>query len=200
MLFREPPKETTLRKLIYLMNTSLDGYVEDTNGTLDWSVPSEEILRFFNDQEREFEVSLYGRRLYETMQPHWSIAGQNPDLPAVEREYARIWNAIPKIVFSRTLDHVEGNATLMRDGLIEQVAKLKSQPGKWMNVAGPTLAAGAIAAGLVDEFRLVIHPVILGGGKPYFPNLKAPTNLILLKTHHFSNGAMYLRYGRVGSD
>jgi dihydrofolate reductase len=189
----------TLRKLIYLMNTSLDGYVEDANGSLDWTITDEEIHQFFNDQEREFEVSLYGRRLYETMQPYWSTADQNPDLPAVVKEYARIWNAIPRIVFSRTLDHVEVNATLMRDGLIEQITKLKSQPGRWMNVGGPTLAASLIEAGMVDEFRLVIHPVILGGGKSYFPNLKAPTNLMLLETHHFSSGAMYLRYVRVSS-
>jgi dihydrofolate reductase len=189
----------TVRKLIYLMNTSLDGYVADANGSLDWGIPDEEIHQFFNDQEREFEVSLYGRRLYESMQPHWSTADQNPDLPAVMKEYARIWNAIPRIVFSRTLARVEGNATLMRDGLIEQVAQLKSQPGRWMNVGGATLAAGLIEAGLVDEFRLVVHPVILGGGTPYFPNLKVPTNLMLLETHHFSSGAMYLRYERVGS-
>ncbi len=188
-----------MRKLIYLMNTSLDGYVEDASGSLDWASPDEEIHQFFNDQERTFEVSLYGRRLYETMQPHWSIAAHNPDLPAVEQEYARIWNAIPKIVFSRTLDHVAGNATLMRDGLIEEVAKLKAQPGAWMNVGGATLAAGLIAAGLVDEFRLVIYPVILGGGKPYFPNLKAPASLMLLETRPFPSGAMYLRYARAGS-
>src|SRR5690606_32754899 len=110
-----------------------------------------------------------------------------------------IWNAIPKIVFSRTLDHVEGNATLMRDGLIKEITKLKSQPGRWMNVGGSTLAASLIEAGMVDEFRLVIHPVILGGGKSYFPNLKAPTNLMLLETHHFPSGAIYLRYVRVSS-
>lgn len=188
-----------MRKLIYLLNTSLDGYVEDANGSLDWTIIDEEIHQFFNDQEREFEVSLYGRRLYETMQPYWSTADQNPDMLAVEKEYARIWNAIPKIVFSRTLDHVEGNATLMRDGLIEQITKLKSQPGGWMSVGGPTLAASPIEAGLIDEFRVVIHPVILGGGKPFFPNLKAPTNLKLLETHRFSSGPIYLRYVRGGS-
>ena len=188
-----------MRKLIYLMNTSLDGYVEDANGGLDWATTDEELHQFFNDQEQELEVSLYGRRLYEGMYPHWSTADQNPDLPALEREYARIWNAIPRIVFSRTLDHVGVNATLMRDSLIEQTTKLKSQPGRWMNVGGATLAARLIKAGLVDEFRLVIHPVILGGGKPYFPNLEAPTHLTLLETRHFSNGAMYLRYARVSS-
>ena len=188
-----------MRKLVYLMNTSLDGYVEDANGSLDWTSIDEEMHQFFNDQEREFEVSLYGRRLYETMHPYWSTADQNPGLPAVMKEYARIWNAIPRIVFSRTLAHVAANDTLMRDGLIEQITKLKSQPGRWMSVGGPTLAAGLIEAGLVDEFRLVIHPVILGGGKPYFPNLKAPTNLMLLETHHFSSGAVYLRYMRVSS-
>ena len=188
-----------MRKLIYSLNLSLDGYVEDASGSLDWTIVDEEIHQFFNDQEREFELSLYGRRLYETMHPHWSTALQDPHLKPVEKEYAQIWNAIPKIVFSRTLDHVEGNATLMRDDLIEQVTKLKSQPGRWISVGGPTLAASLIEAGLVDEFRIVIHPVILGGGKPFFPNLKAPTNLTLLDTHRFSSGAMYLRYVRTDS-
>ena len=186
-------------KLIYSLNTSLDGYVEDANGSLDWSIPDEEIHQFFNDQEQEFDVSLYGRRLYEIMHPHWSTAEENPDATPVEKEYSRTWKAIPKIVFSRTLDHVEGNATLMRDGLIEEATKLKSQPDKLISVAGASLASSLIEAGLVDEFRLVIHPVILGGGKPFFPNLKAPTNLTLLETHRFSSGAMYLRYARVGS-
>jgi dihydrofolate reductase len=189
----------TLRKLIYSLNMSLDGYVEDASGSLDWTIIDEEIHQFFNDQEREFELSLYGRRLYETMHPYWSTALQDPDLKPVEKEYAQIWNAVPKLVFSRTLDHVEGNATLMRDGLIEEVTKLKSQPGKWISVGGPTLAASLIEAGLVDEYRIVVHPVILGGGKPFFPNLKAPTNLALLDTHRFSSGAMYLRYVRADS-
>jgi len=144
-------------------------------------------------------VSLYGRHLYEAMQPYWSTADQNPDLPTVEKEYARIWNAIPRIVFSRTLDHVDGNATLMQDGLIEQTTKLKSQPGRWMNVGGATIAASLIEADMVDEFRLVIHPIILGGGKPYFPNIKAPIDLTLLETRRFSSGAMYLRYVRVSA-
>jgi dihydrofolate reductase len=189
----------TVRKLIYSLNMSLDGYVEDASGGLDWTIVDEEIHQFFNDQEREFELSLYGRRLYETMYPHWSTALQDPDLKPVEKEYAQIWNAVPKIVFSRTLDHVEGNATLMRDGLIEEVTKLKSQPGKWISVGGATLAASLVEAGLVDEYRIVIHPVILGGGKPFFPNLKAPTNLTLLDTRRFSSGAMYLRYVRADS-
>lgn len=185
-----------MRKAIYLMNVSLDGYVEDASGSLAWTLIDEEIHRFFNDQEQEFDVTLYGRRLYETMHPHWSIAEQDPDMLEVEREYARIWNSIPKVVFSRTLDHVEGNATLKRDGLIEEVTRLKSEPGRSISVGGPTLAAGVIEAGLVDEFRLVIHPVVLGGGKPYFPSLKTPINLKLLETRRFASGAFYLRYTR----
>jgi dihydrofolate reductase len=188
-----------LRKLIYSLNMSLDGYVEDASGSLDWTTIDEEIHQFFNNQEREFDLSLYGRRLYETMYPPWSAALHNPDLNPVEKEYAQIWNAIPKIVVSRTLDHVDGNATLMREGLIEEVTKLKAQPGKWISVGGPTLAASLIEAGLVDEYRIVVHPVFLGSGKPFFPNLKAPTTLTLLDTHRFSTGAMYLRYVRTDS-
>jgi dihydrofolate reductase len=128
-----------VRKVIYSLNVSLDGYVEDASGSLGWAFVDEEIHRFFNVQEQEFDVTLYGRRLYETMHPHWSIADQNPDTSEVEMEYARIWQSIPKIVFSRTLDHVAGNATLKRDGLIEEVTRLKAEPGRAISVGGPTL-------------------------------------------------------------
>jgi formylglycine-generating enzyme required for sulfatase activity len=104
-------------------------------------------------------------------------------------------NAIPKIVFSRTLERVTENATLMREGLIDLITQLKSQPGRYINVCGPTIASSLINAGMIDEFRLVIHPIILGSGKPYFPHLTTPIPLRLLETHHFSSGAMYLRYG-----
>ncbi len=184
-----------MRKLIYSLNMSLDGYVEDANGSLDWSIPDDEIHQFFNDQEREFDVSLYGRHLYEIMQPYWSTADQNPDSSAVEKEYSRIWKAIPKIVFSRALDHVEGNATLMRDGLLEEATKLKSQPGRLISVGGPSLASSLIEAGLVDEFRTVVHPVTLGGGKPFFPH-NISVKLKLLETHRFASGSIYLRYAR----
>lgn len=185
-----------MRKVIYSLNVSLDGYVEDASGSLGWTLVDDEIHRFFNDQEQEFDVTLYGRRLYETMHPYWSIADQNPDTSEVEMEYARIWKSIPKIVFSRTLDHVEGNATLKRDGLIEEVTRLKAEPGSSISVGGPTLAAGVIEAGLIDEFRPVIHPVVLGGGKRFFPSLNTPINLKLLETRRFASGAFYLRYAR----
>lgn len=185
-----------MRKVIYLMNVSLDGYVEDASGSLDWTLVDDEIHRFFNDQEQEFDVTLYGRRLYETMHPYWSTADQDPDLLEVEKEYARIWQSIPKIVFSRTLDHVEGNATLKREGLIAEVNRLKAEPGRSISVGGPTLAAGVIAAGLIDEIRLVIHPVVLGGGKPFLPSLNTPIKLTLLETRRFASGAYYLRYAR----
>jgi dihydrofolate reductase len=178
------------------MNVSLDGYVEDAGGSLGWTLVDEEIHQFFNDQEQAFDVTLYGRRLYETMHPYWSTADQDSDIREVEKEYARIWQSIPKIVFSRTLDHVEGNATLKRDGLIEEVTRLKAEPGRSISVGGPTLAAGLIKAGLIDEFRPVIHPVVLGGGKPFLPSLDTPINLQLLETRRFASGAFYLRYAR----
>ncbi|NLF64464.1 MAG: dihydrofolate reductase family protein [Chloroflexi bacterium] len=185
-----------MRNVIYSMNVSLDGYVEDASGSLDWALVDEEIHQFFNDQEQSFDVTLYGRRLYETMHPYWSTAEQEPDLREVEKEYARIWNSIPKIVFSRTLDHVEGNATLKRDGLIEEVTRLRAEPGGSISVGGPTLAAGLIEAGLIDEFRPVIHPVVLGGGKPFLPSLDTPIKLKLLESRRFASGATYLRYAR----
>jgi len=185
-----------VRKLVYLMNISLDGYVEDLNGSIDWTIIDDEIHQFFNDQEREMDIHLYGRHMYEVMHPYWSTFDEKPTSPAVEVEYARIWNSIPTIVFSHTLDPVDGNVTLMRDGLIEEVTRLKSQPGRFMNVGGPTLAASLIEAGLVDEFRSVIHPIVLGGGKPFLPKIDTPTHLRLVETRHFASGAVFLRYQR----
>lgn len=185
-----------MRKLVYSMNVSLDGYVEDSSGSLDWTIVDDELHQFWNDQDREMDLQLYGRRLYETMHPYWSTADENPASSPVEVEYSRIWKSTPKIVFSHTLDHVEGNATLMRDGLIEEVRRLKSQPGGFMSVAGPTLAASLVEQGMVDEFRPVVHPIVLGGGKLFLPKMNTPTHLRLVETRHFASGAVFLRYQR----
>lgn len=186
-----------MRKVIYCLNMSLDGFVEDANGSLDWSHPDEELHRFFNEQEREFDLQLYGRRIYENMAAHWTTAHTNPSAPAHEIEYARIWQSIPKIVFSRTLQHVGKNARLVRDHIAEEVSALKAQSGKDMVVCGAGLAASFMRLDLIDEYRPIVHPIILGGGKPMFPALNKIIGLRLIESRRFGGGAVLLHYQRI---
>lgn len=185
-----------MRKVIYCLNVSLDGFIEDASGSLDWSNPDEELHRFFNEQEREFSLQLYGRRIYENMAAHWTTAHTNPSAPAHEIEYARIWQSIPKIVFSKTLQQVGENARLVSDNIAAEVSALKAQPGKDMVVCCAGLAESFMRLDLIDEYRPVIHPVILGGGKPMFPTLDRLISLRLIETRRFGSGAILLRYQR----
>jgi dihydrofolate reductase len=185
------------RKLIYSMTVSLDGFIAGPGGEIDWSAPDEELHRFHNDQTRELGVHLCGRRLYEEML-FWETAERNPSASEVTIEFARIWNALPKVVFSRTLAKVEGNATLARDDVATVLAKLKEQPGKDLAVGGAGLAGACIELDLVDEYRLFVAPVVLGGGTPYFPDLAGRIELELLETRTFGSRVVYLRYGRQG--
>src|SRR6266498_3416081 len=185
-----------MRKLIYSMTVSLDGFIAGPGGEIDWSAPDEELHRFHNEQVRELGVHLCGRRLYEEML-YWETADQNPSAAEYELEFARIWKGMPKIVFSKTLEKVEGNATLIRDGVVEEVAKLKKQPGKDLAVGGAGLASTLVKLGLVDEYRLFVSPVVLGGGTPYFPALDERINLELAETQTFGSRVVYVRYLRV---
>ena len=182
-----------MRKLVYSMGVSLDGFIAGPDGEIDWSAPDEELHRFHNQQARETGAHLYGRRLYEVM-TYWETADQNPSLPEHELEFARIWKDTPKIVFSNTLEKVEGNARLVRDSVAEEVAKLKEQPGKDLAVGGAGLASTFIKLGLVDEYRLFVSPVVLGGGTPYFPPLEKRINLQLVETRTFGSRVVYVRY------
>jgi dihydrofolate reductase len=184
-----------MRKLIYSMGVSLDGFIAGPDGDIDWSAPDEELHRFHNEHAREVGAELYGRRLYETMR-YWETAEENPSAQEVELEFARIWKDTPKIVFSKTLDKVEGNARLVKDNVAEEVAKLKEEPGKDLAVGGAGLASSLIELGLVDEYRLFVSPVVLGGGTPYFPALDERINLELVETRTFGSRVVYLRYGR----
>jgi dihydrofolate reductase len=185
-----------MRRLIYSMGVSLDGFIAGPNGEIDWSAPDEELHRFHNQQMREIGVHLCGRRLYEVM-AYWDTADQNPSAPEHELEFARIWKDTPKIVFSNTLEKVEGNATLVRDSVAEEVAKLKEQPGKDLAVGGAGLASDLIKLGLIDEYRLFVSPVVLGGGTPYFPALDERINLELVETRAFGSRVVYVRYRHV---
>jgi dihydrofolate reductase len=185
-----------MRKLIYSMGVSLDGFIAGPDGDIDWSAPDEELHRFHNQQARETGADLYGRRLYETMR-YWETPEEQPSLSDYELEFARIWKDTPKIVFSKTLEKVEGNARLVRDSVGEEVAKLKEEPGKDLAVGGAGLASTLIKLGLVDEYRLFVSPVVLGGGTPYFPALDERINLELVETRTFGSRVVYVRYRRV---
>jgi dihydrofolate reductase len=185
-----------MRKVIYSMGVSLDGFIAGPGGEIDWSAPDEELHRFHNEQTRELGAHFCGRRLYEEMF-YWETADQNPSAGEPELEFARIWQDLPKIVFSNTLEKVEGNARLATDGVADEVAKLKEQPGKDLAVGGAGLASTFAKLGLIDEYRLFVSPVVLGGGTPYFPALEERIGLELAETRTFGSRVVYLRYRRV---
>ena len=184
-----------MRKLIYFMMVSLDGYIEGPNHELDWITLDAELHTYVNQLEREIGLYLNGRRMYEVMAAYWPTADKLSDEPA-EIEFALIWQQKPQIVFSSTLEQVEGNTTLVRGSPIEEVTRLKEQSGGDMEVGGAQLAGSLIQAGLVDEYRLFIIPVILGAGTRMIPPLAGSIPLRLVETHTFSSGVVYLRYER----
>ena len=181
-------------RLIYLMNVSLDGYIETTDHSLDWTTIDDEMHGWFNDELRRTEALFYGRRLFEGMNAHWPTAESDPAATDAMLEFARIWNPKPKVVFSRSLEHVDGNARLVRAESDDDFARLKDGFDGELEVCGPTIAAEFIRRGLVDEYRLVVHPVALGAGTPYFPRLERPVGLRLTETRAFRSGAVYLGY------
>ena len=187
-------------RLVYFMNVSLDGYIESADGDLDWSVVDDELHAWFNEQSRTTDAFLYGRRLYETMAAYWPTAESDPEANEVMLEFARIWNATPKVVFSSSLTSVESNCRLVNGDVGELLERLRSEFDGDLSVGGATLAASFIARGLVDEYRLVVHPVILGGGKSFFPALPARNALRLVETHRFGSGVVYLRYVATDGD
>jgi dihydrofolate reductase len=185
-----------MRNLIYSMGVSLDGFIASRHGDIGWSAPDEELHRFHNRQTREIGAQLCGRGLYEVMR-YWETAGENPSALEHELEFAGIWQEVPKIVFSKTLESVEGNARLVRDGVADEIARLKEQPGKDLAVGGAGLASSAMRLNLIDEYRLFVSPVVLGGGTPYFPVLDERLDLELVETRTFGSRVVYVRYRRL---
>ncbi|ODQ94031.1 dihydrofolate reductase family protein [Mycolicibacterium holsaticum] len=181
-------------KLIYGFNVSVDGYIADAQGSIDWSEPSEELHQYWNDFERETALSLYGRRLYELMSAYWPTADDAPDATPLIVDFARIWRDMPKVVFSRTLTSVDWNSRLERGDPVEVARKLKAETDGQLEVAGATLAAPIVAAGLVDEFRIVLAPTAVGGGTPFLPTLPSWISLRLLENRTFPGGTVLLRY------
>jgi dihydrofolate reductase len=180
-------------KLIYSAITSLDGYVADEDGNFDWAAPDEEVHRFVNDLERPVGTYLYGRRMYEVM-VYWETAHNLADQSPFIRDFAEIWQAADKIVYSRTLETAASARTRIERGFDpETVRQLKASAGRDITVGGPDLAAQAIEAGLVDELQLLVAPVVVGGGKQALPD-KLRLKLELLDERRFGSGVVYLNY------
>jgi dihydrofolate reductase len=181
-----------MRNLTYSLGMSLDGFIVDADGKFDWATPGEELHRFHNAHAREVGMELYGRGMYETMRG-WADVDDSAE-PAMA-EFARAWKATPKLVFSTTLETVEGTNTELAEGdAVETVTRLKEQDGDPLAVGGAGLAATLIRAGLVDEYRLFLNPVLVGGGTPFFPGLDAHVELALVETRTFDSKVLYLRY------
>jgi len=183
-----------MRSVTYSMSVSLDGYIVGPDGDFDWTAPDEEVFRLATDEVREVGVHLLGRRLYETML-YWETADQNPSLDYSTLEFAAIWKPLPKVVFSTTLSAVQGNARLASGGLAEEIERLRAEPGEGeIAIGGATLAAEAAALGLIDEYRTMVYPVLVGGGIPFFPRRERRVDLELVETRTFSSRVVYLRY------
>ena len=183
----------TVAKLIYSAITSLDGYIADENGNFDWAAPDEEVHTFVNDLERPVGTYLYGRRMYEVMVA-WETAHTFADQRPVMQDFAKIWQAADKVVYSRTLAAVSSARTrIERDFDPEAVRQLKASAGRDITVGGPDLAAQAIRAGLVDEWHLFLTPFVVGGGNQSLPN-NVRLKLELLDERRFGSGVVYLRY------
>ncbi|WP_329575097.1 dihydrofolate reductase family protein [Kitasatospora sp. NBC_01250] len=183
-----------MRSVTYSMGVSLDGYIVGPDGGFDWSPPDEEVFRFWIDEIREVGVHLLGRRLYETML-YWETADQDPSLDDSMREWAALWKPLPKVVFSTTLSAVQGRARLASGSVAEEVERLRAEPGEGdIAIGGATLAAEAAASDLIDEYRAMVHPVLVGGGIPFFPQGQRRVDLELVETRTFSSRVVYLRH------
>ena len=179
-----------MARLIYSAITSLDGYVADEDGNFDWAEPDEELHRFVNDLERPIGTYLYGRRMYEVMAAWETLADQHP----LMQDFAEIWQAADKIVYSKTLKTVSSARTrIERDFDPEAIRQMKATAGRDISVGGPDLAARVIKAGLVDEWQLLVSPIVVGGGKQFLPD-GVRLKLELLDERRFGNGVVHLHY------
>ena len=182
-----------MAKLVYAALTSLDGYIEDEDGRFHWAVPDAEVHAFVNDIERRVGTHLYGRRMYETMAV-WQTVGDEPGGPDVETEYAEMWRALDKVVYSRTLDAVSTPRTrLEREFDPDAVRALKQAADRDISISGPGLAQHAFRAGLVDEVHLFVFPIVVGGGKPGLPR-DVRVDLELLDERRFANGVVHMHH------
>ncbi|MGW7577593.1 dihydrofolate reductase family protein [Streptomyces sp. NPDC054765] len=185
-----------MRKIILSMSVSLDGFIEGPDRRIDWHLVDDELHRHFNEQLRTMGAFMNGRVTHELMAQFWPTADADPSSTGPMAEFAGIWRDTPKIVFSRTLERTDGNTTLMREVVPEEIMALKAQPGGDLALGGADLAAAFMRHDLVDEYRLYIHPVLIGRGKPLFGASDARTGLRLAGTRTFGNGVVLLHYRR----
>ncbi|MFJ6001367.1 dihydrofolate reductase family protein [Arthrobacter sp. NPDC092385] len=182
------------RSVVYSMSMSLDGYIVGPDGGFGWSVPDDEVFRLALDEVRGVDVHLLGRKLYETML-YWETADQEPPLDDNELEFADLWKRLPKVVFSRTLSAVQGKTRLASGGLGEEIERLRAEPGEGdIAIGGATLAADAASLDLIDEYRIRVYPVLVGGGIPFFPRGGRQVRLEYVESRTFASRVVYLRY------
>ena len=177
------------------MGVSVDGFVAGPGDTIDWTTPDAELHQFHNDAVRAQGAQICGRKLYETM-VYWETADQDPSLDAIGQDFAALWQALPKVVFSSTLTAVEGNTRLATGSIADELAALKAQTDGDIGIGGATLAAAFGELGLIDEYHLFVSPIILGAGTPYFGPLDHRVPLELVETRTFSSRVVHLRYRR----
>ncbi len=183
-----------MRSVTFSMGVSLDGYIVGPDGDFAWAPPDEEVFRSHIDEIRGVGAYLLGRRLYETML-YWETADRDPSLDASRLEWAALWKTLPKVVFSTTLSAVQGEARLASGRLADEIERLRAEPGEGdIAIGGATLAAEAAALDLIDEYRMRVYPVLVGGGIPFFPRRERRVDLELLEDRTFSSGVVYLRY------
>ncbi|MFJ9471641.1 dihydrofolate reductase family protein [Streptomyces caniferus] len=187
-----------MRKIILSMSVSLDGFIERPDRRIDWHLVDDELHRYFNEHLKGMGAFLSGRVTHELMADFWPTADADPANAGPMAEFAGIWRDTPKIVFSRTLERADWNTTIMRDVVPEEIMALKAQPGGDLVLSGADLAAAFMAHDLIDEYRVYVHPVLIGRGKPLFPATDATTALRLAGTRTFGNGVVLLHYRRAG--
>jgi dihydrofolate reductase len=184
----------TMRKIILMMSVSLDGFIEGPDRELDWHMVDDELHSHFNDQLRTMGAFLNGRATYELMAAFWPTADTDPASTEPMVEFAGIWRDMPKLVYSTTLERADWNATIVREVVPTEVMALKGRPGGDLALGGADLAAAFMRHGLIDEYRLYVHPVVIGRGKPLFPPSSPRIDLGLAETRSFGNGVALLRY------
>lgn len=189
-----------MRKIIYSMQMSLDGYIEDVQGSIGFTNPDSELHNYVNSLETQSDTHIYGRGLYEIMNSFWPTVGNDPKERPEIVEYARIWKALDKVVFSRTLKSVEGGARLAVSDIASEVARLKAEPGKDIIVGGASLAQCFIDLNLIDEYRIIVYPILLGAGKPMFKTFTNRIDLDLVESRGFTSGAVLLIYQRTNKE
>lgn len=184
-----------MRTLTYGMNVSLDGYIAAPGDDISWGgPPSDELFGWWLDQERANDLLLYGRRLWETMSSYWPTGDQRSDATPAEIAFARNWRDTPKVVFSSTIDRVDWNTRLVTGDAVGEITRLKAEDGGPMSIGGATLAGAAMRAGLIDEYALATHPVLVGGGTPFFALLDSWVTVNLVETRTFPGGVVLTRY------